>query len=144
LYWFRSFSEKTQNNMNFCDMAESSYLEKKWRCVKGCGACCHLDPSDRPDLADYLSPGELELYLSMVGEEGWCINYDRDRRECQIYDDRPHFCRVLPETFQAMFGIERKGFNDFAIACCQEQIAGVYGEDSLEMDRYNQAVAADF
>ena len=48
-----------------------------WRCVKHCGACCHLDPADRPNLEDYLSAEELEVYLSMVGEGGWCVNFDR-------------------------------------------------------------------
>ncbi|HBK65262.1 MAG TPA: YkgJ family cysteine cluster protein, partial [Cyanobacteria bacterium UBA11166] len=42
-----------------------------WLCVKQCGACCHLDPAERPELADYLSPEDLQLYLSMVGEGGW-------------------------------------------------------------------------
>jgi len=45
-----------------------------WRCVKQCGACCHLDPTERPDLEEYLSSEELALYLSMVGEGGWCVN----------------------------------------------------------------------
>ena len=44
-----------------------------WQCVKQCGACCHLDSEERPDIYDYLSPEEVELYLSMVGEGG-CRN----------------------------------------------------------------------
>jgi hypothetical protein len=51
-----------------------------WRCLKQCGACCHLDPADRPDLPEYLSPEEIELYLSLVGEGGWCIHYDPQRQ----------------------------------------------------------------
>lgn len=111
-----------------------------WQCVEGCGACCHLDPSDRPDLEDYLSPEELTQYLSLVGEGGWCINFDHTTRKCRIYEDRPRFCRVTPETFEEMYGVEREEFNDFAIECCQQQIAGVYGEDSPEMKDYNRAV----
>ncbi|NEO03757.1 MAG: YkgJ family cysteine cluster protein, partial [Moorea sp. SIO3I7] len=34
-----------------------------WRCVKQCGACCHLDPAERPGLEEYLLPEELALYL---------------------------------------------------------------------------------
>jgi uncharacterized protein len=109
-----------------------------WLCVNNCGACCHLDPSERPDLEEYLSKEELELYLSMIGEGGWCINYDRSRRKCNIYEQRPRFCRVLPETFEQMFGVEPEGFNEFAIECCHEQIAAVYGEDSEEMQRYDR------
>jgi len=111
-----------------------------WQCVKQCGACCNLTPSDRPDLDEYLLPEELELYMSMVGDGGWCINYDRAKRECRIYADRPRFCRVESEAFQDMYGIEPEELNDFAIECCQEQIIGVYGDLSLEMLRFESAV----
>ena len=118
-------------------------MPEQWLCVQGCGACCHLEPDDRPDLSDYLSAAELELYLSMVGEGGWCINFDHQSRKCQIYDDRPRFCRVLPDTFEAMFGVLVEDFNEFAIDCCREQIEGVYGEESPEMERFDQAVLID-
>jgi uncharacterized protein len=111
-----------------------------WHCVKNCGACCHLEPSDRPDLNDYLSPDELSLYLSLVGEDGWCINFDHDTRECRIYDARPRFCRVEAEAFHNMYGIEADELNDFAIDCCHQQIEGVYGDRSLEMIRFDQAI----
>jgi hypothetical protein len=39
-----------------------------------------------------------------------------------------------------MFGIEPAELNDFAIACCREQIEGVYGERSLESIRFEQAI----
>ena len=110
-----------------------------WRCISNCGACCNLDPADRPDLNDYLSPQQLELYLSMVGEEGWCINFDRAARKCLIYEQRPDFCRVLPDNFEQMYGVEQEEFNEFAIDCCKQQITGVYGEDSEEMKRYERA-----
>lgn len=111
-----------------------------WRCVKQCGACCHLDPNERPDLAEYLTPEELELYLSLVGEGGWCINYDHITRECRIYLNRPRFCRVEPKVFQDMYGITSEDLDDFAIECCQQQISGVYGDRSLEMQRFNRAI----
>lgn len=111
-----------------------------WRCVKQCGACCNLDPADRPDLDQYLSAPELELYLSLVGADGWCVNFDANTRECRIYADRPRFCRVEPDVFQDMYGIEADEVNEFAIACCQEQIEGVYGDRSLEMIRFEQAI----
>jgi uncharacterized protein len=115
----------------------------KWQCVAGCGACCNLAPEERPDLAEYLSDEELKTYLSMVGENGWCINYDHDQRKCQIYEQRPRFCRVQPDTFKSMFGIESAEFNEFAIACCEDQITGVYGEESPELEHYYQAIAQD-
>jgi uncharacterized protein len=115
----------------------------KWQCVSGCGACCNLTPEERPDLEDYLSQEELEQYLSMVGEDGWCINYDHDQRKCNIYEQRPRFCRVKPDNFALMFGVELAEFNEFAIACCQEQIIGVYGEQSPELEYYQQEIKQD-
>ncbi|MGK7906623.1 MAG: YkgJ family cysteine cluster protein [Synechococcus sp.] len=113
---------------------------KFWHCVNGCGACCYLKPDERDELADYLAPEELKLYLSLVGEDGWCVNYDRQQRTCHIYDDRPSFCRVTVATFQQMFGIEAGDLPEFAAACCREHISDVYGEDSTEMQRFNQEV----
>lgn len=113
---------------------------KTWRCVQGCGACCNLNPSDRPDLADYLTPEELTQYLSMVGKGGWCIHFNRDRRTCNIYENRPRFCRVQPDNFQRMYGVEIDEFNDFAIDCCQQQIEGIYGRNSQEMLGYNREI----
>ncbi len=114
-----------------------------WQCVKNCGACCQLDPTDRPELAEYLSPELLQLYLSMVGEDGWCINFDHTTRECNIYEKRPSFCRVEAGTFAAMFGITTEDLNDFAIDCCQQQIEGVYGDRSLEMLVFDRAVGLE-
>ncbi|MFM6194631.1 MAG: YkgJ family cysteine cluster protein [Planktothrix sp.] len=115
-----------------------------WLCVKQCGACCHLDPTERPELEDYLNPEDLQLYLSLVGEDGWCIHFDTETRECKIYDQRPRFCRVQPDVFQELYGIEPEELNDFAIDCCQQQIEGVYGYPSPEMERFNQAVECSF
>ncbi|MGB3694613.1 MAG: YkgJ family cysteine cluster protein [Spirulinaceae cyanobacterium] len=112
-------------------------MKKAWRCVENCGACCYLNPQERPDLEDYLSSEELQLYLSMVGERGWCINFDHSTKKCQIYEQRPRFCRVQPENFQQMFGIELNEFNEFAIDCCHEHIEDIYGEDSEEMLRFD-------
>ncbi len=113
-------------------------MVKTWRCVSHCGACCHLDPAERPELADYLSNSELELYLSMVGEGGWCVNFDRTRREGRIYEERPRFCRVQPDIFERMYGISKQEFDPFAIDCCSQQIEAVYGKDSREMSRYSR------
>jgi len=37
-----------------------------WKCIKNCGACCQLNPDERPDLEEYLTPAQLSQYLSMV------------------------------------------------------------------------------
>lgn len=114
-----------------------------WLCVKQCGACCHLDPAERPDLDQYVSASELELYLSLVGEDGWCVNFDHPTRTCRIYDQRPDFCRVTPEAFHELYGIEPEELNDFAIDCCRQQITGVHGDRSLESIRFEQAIAQE-
>ncbi len=111
-----------------------------WRCVKNCGACCHLDPEERPDLDTYLSPSELEQYLSMVGEDGWCIHFNPENRECQIYGDRPRFCRVQADIFTDLYGITPDELNDFAVHCCREQIEGVYGDSSPESLKFEAAI----
>jgi hypothetical protein len=79
----------------------------KWACVKGCGACCKLGPIEsRPDLEEYLTPDEFTLYGTMIGEDDWCVNFDKETRMCKIYEDRlvmkslgpslpkllPHYC----------------------------------------------------
>jgi uncharacterized protein len=111
-----------------------------WQCIKQCGACCNLDPAERPDLDEYLTPEELQQYLSMVGEGGWCVNFDQKSRECKIYNQRPRFCRVQADIFQDMYDIPPEELNDFAIDCCHQQIEGVYGELSLEILRFERAV----
>ncbi|MEM8603910.1 MAG: YkgJ family cysteine cluster protein [Cyanobacteria bacterium P01_H01_bin.121] len=113
----------------------------RWCCIENCGACCQLDPSQRPELEEYLNPTQLEHYLSLVGPDGWCINFDQISRQCKIYTDRPDFCRVQADTFETMFGIMPADLNDFAIDCCEQQIEGVYGIRSLELLRFQQQVA---
>ncbi|WP_035798219.1 YkgJ family cysteine cluster protein [Crocosphaera chwakensis] len=112
----------------------------RWKCVEGCGACCQLDPGDRPDLEDYLTPEELEHYLSLIGKDGWCIHFDHETRKCSIYEQRPRFCRVQSDIFQQMYDIDPSEFNEFAIECCHQQIEGVYGKQSVEMEHYNRGI----
>lgn len=113
-----------------------------WRCVKQCGACCYLAPEERPDLDTYLTPEELQDYLNLVGDDGWCVHYNSEQRQCGIYADRPRFCRVQPDVFYDLFGIEAQELNDFAIECCREQIDGVYGSGSPEDVRFEAAIQA--
>lgn len=111
-----------------------------WQCVKQCGACCYLAPEERPDLEVYLSADELALYLSLVGQDGWCQHYDRQTRECKIYDDRPAFCRVDAAEYERRYDIDPEDLDEFAIACCREHIADIYGDRSREMLRFDRAV----
>ena len=88
----------------------------------------------------YLTPEEWEQYLSLVGADGWCIHFDADHRRCKIYADRPQFCRVQPDVFQRMYGVAPEDLNDFAIACCRQQIDAVYGDRSLESIRFEREI----
>lgn len=115
-------------------------IQENWRCIANCGACCNLTPEDRPDLEEYLTPQELEIYKTMLQEDGWCRNLDKETRKCLIYEERPNFCRVQADIFQEMYQVEEKDFNEFAIDCCRDQIAGVYGEKSPELVRYNKEI----
>lgn len=111
---------------------------KNWACIKSCGACCKLGPVDsRPDLSSYLTPEELAQYLSMIGQDDWCVNFDQQSRMCKIYDTRPGFCRVDSDRFRSMFGIVEDDFVDFCRFCCKENIGDVYGQESKEMERFD-------
>ena len=42
-----------------------------------------------------------------------------------------------------MFGIEPEDLDEFAIACCEEQIESIYGDRSLEWLRFENAIISD-
>ncbi|MCP9774414.1 YkgJ family cysteine cluster protein [Cyanobium sp. WAJ14-Wanaka] len=113
---------------------------ERWQCISQCGACCRLDPSQRPEALDALEPGQRELYLSMVGADGWCIHYNSGARSCGIYEQRPDFCRV--SNLVNLFGApdQTSNGNDLAIACCKQQIRSEYGGRGRVMKRFLQAI----
>jgi uncharacterized protein len=47
----------------------------------------------------------------MIGDDDWCINYDKENRMCKIYETRPEFCVVDPRKFKTMFGVEQEDLN---------------------------------
>lgn len=84
----------------------------QWACVRNCGACCMLGPIEsRPDLDTYLTADELTQYKSMIGADNWCKHFDKEKRLCTIYDERPRFCTVSPGNFKQMFDIDAEEFN---------------------------------
>jgi len=113
-----------------------------WACVKNCGACCVLDKGpDYPPIEEVLTdPAESSLYRSMIGPDGWCINYDKRSRSCKIHADRPRFCRVEPDIFKALYGIEEKDMDKEACGFCQDQIRSVYGGRSKELKTFQRVV----
>ncbi|BAC88913.1 YkgJ family cysteine cluster protein [Gloeobacter violaceus] len=111
-----------------------------WHCVQNCGACCYLAPEERPFLAEYLSPGLLRLYHSLVGDDGWCVHFDKSRRTCGIYQTRPAFCRVTPEVLRDLYGEDPADLSAWAVHCCREHIDSVWGAQSPERRRFEQEV----
>lgn len=108
-----------------------------WHCIHQCGACCRLCPEERGEALAALSEDQRTTYLSMVGDDGWCIHYDSGGQRCTIYSDRPDFCRV--SELGALFDVPPDHLDSFAIACCRQQIRATYGGRSGVMKRFNRA-----
>lgn len=130
----------------------SSRSGPRWQCITGCGACCRLDPAQRPEALEALSPEQRRTYLAMVGDDGWCIHYDSGAQRCRIYSERPDFCQVANlinlfgrhEQVDQAHGADahgREGDGDrLAIACCLQQIRSEYGGRSRVMKRFLRAL----
>ncbi|XP_057512343.1 uncharacterized protein LOC130794442 [Actinidia eriantha] len=116
--------------------------EPRWQCVEGCGACCKLEkgPAFVTPEEIFTDPSDVELYRSLIGPDGWCINFDKTSRTCSIYSDRPYFCRVEPEIFQTLYGIDKKRFYKEACSCCRDTIKVVYGSKSKELENFNHTI----
>ena len=108
-----------------------------WQCIHQCGACCRLCPEERGEALAALSEIQRTKYLSMVGDDGWCIHYDSGGQRCTIYSDRPDFCRV--SELGVLFDVPTDDIDSFAIACCRQQIRATHGGRSGVMRRFNRA-----
>jgi Fe-S-cluster containining protein len=111
---------------------------EKWTCISGCGSCCRLDPSRRHEAIEALEEEQRRTYLSMVGEDGWCIHFDTGGRRCRIYDQRPDFCRV--SNLVSLFGCEGDDPEALAISCCKDQIRSEVGGRGRVMRRFLRAL----
>ena len=49
----------------------------------------------------------------MIGQDDWCIHYDKQNRQCLQYENRPDFCRMEKATYVKRFGINA---NDFTVS----------------------------
>ncbi|XP_059428190.1 uncharacterized protein LOC132161976 [Corylus avellana] len=121
-----------------------SRKEPLWRCVEGCGACCKLDkgPSFVTPEEVFSDPLDIELYRSLTGPDGWCINFNKGTRTCSIYNDRPYFCRVEPDVFQSLYGVNKKKFNKEACSFCRDTIKDIYGPHSKELENFNRSTSS--
>jgi len=118
-------------------------VTQKWACIEGCGACCHLDLSIRPHtLSVFEEDEDKQTYMSLIGDDGWCINFDQQKKGCTVYEDRPWFCRVQPDTFEEMYGTEEHEMDEFCTSCCRETIEDEYGVKSEVLKRFNAVIAA--
>ena len=108
-----------------------------WRCIHHCGACCRLCPEERGEALAALSEEQRTTYLSMVGDDGWCIHYDSGGQRCTIYAERPDFCRV--SELGTLFDVPPDELDSFAISCCRQQIRATYGGRSGVMRRFDRA-----
>ncbi len=107
-----------------------------WKCVRNCGACCKLDPTERQEALAVLNECQLKKYIEMVGEDGWCKYFDSNSRICRIYEERPDFCRV--DNLPMLFEIPKRDLDSFAISCCHQQISSIYGENSIEKQSFDK------
>ena len=111
----------------------------KWQCVPECGACCNVGGYDADVLDEILrDQSDVDRYMAMLGEDGWCRNYDKQSRTCTTYEDRPWFCQVKKHTLGKVF--EFDDFDKFAIECCFYHIDEIHGPQSDEMKRFESAV----
>ena len=112
---------------------------KSWSCIENCGACCHLDLSDRDDLSGVLSNKDMALIKTMKSKDGWCKYLDKTNRKCMIYESRPHFCRV--NQFSSSFKGYLKNGDKFLIDCCTQHISSIYGRKSEQMKAFKSSVS---
>jgi len=110
----------------------------RWQCIQGCGACCRLDPALRPEALDLLDHEQLQTYLAMVGEDGWCIHYDTGGQRCRIYASRPDFCQV--STIMDQLGAQGEEADALAISFCRQQIRSESGGRGKVMQRFARAL----
>jgi Fe-S-cluster containining protein len=85
-----------------------------------------------------LAPDQRDLYLSMVGADGWCRHFDTGSRRCRIYETRPDFCRV--SSLMSLFGAEGRDADELAISCCLQQIRSENGGRGMVMKRFRRAI----
>ena len=109
-----------------------------WNCIKGCGACCKLDPSTRQEALAVLTEKQQEEFISLVGPDGWCIHYDKLKRSCNVYSQRPDFCHV--SLLPSLFNIDNDQHDMFAIECCTQHIKSTYGGKSKVMRKFRRSL----
>uniref|UniRef100_M1C7J3 Uncharacterized protein n=1 Tax=Solanum tuberosum TaxID=4113 RepID=M1C7J3_SOLTU len=117
--------------------------EPTWQCVQNCGACCKLDKGPNFPSAEEIfdDPSDIEVgWLVVSGSRRKCFFYAVVKYQDMIEFNRPYFCRVEPDIFETLYGIETKKFNKEACSCCIDTIKAVYGSTSKELENFNAAI----
>jgi Fe-S-cluster containining protein len=81
-----------------------------------CGICCTetemlLSQKDirrlekRGFSKNYFVKFDRQGYAQLKNQEGYCVFYDRKKRQCSAYQDRPSGCRVYPVILDEEIGI---------------------------------------
>jgi uncharacterized protein len=117
--------------------------------MKGCGACCFLGDYDVDTLQELLKTADdVAKYVGMIGSDGWCTHFDKEQRNCSVYERRPPFCRVEFDVFNSLYGVEDEAeMNAFAIECCEHHIGQIFpaleedSSESRELQQYRELVA---
>ena len=109
-----------------------------WSCIENCGACCKFDLTNRSNLENKLTNEDFKLIETLTGNDGWCINFDKSKKKCKIYETRPHFCRV--NEFSKAFKEYFKFGDKFLIDCCKQHISSNYGTKSEQMKNFKKTI----
>ncbi|XP_027188986.2 uncharacterized protein, partial [Cicer arietinum] len=138
----RTTTLKTDTTQQKNKISFGKNKELSWHCVEGCGACCKLQkgPSYPSPEEIFTNTSDVELYNSLIGQDGWCIHYEKSTRKCSIYSERPYFCRAEPEVFKSLFGVKEKNFNKEACSFCRDTIKAIYGSSSKELYNFDKSI----
>ena len=112
---------------------------KTWSCIENCGACCRFDLAERESLTEVLSRKDIAQIKSITSKDGWCKYLDKSNGKCNIYESRPHFCRV--DEFSKSFKGFLKNGDKFLIDCCKQHISSIYGRRSKQMKEFKTAIS---
>jgi len=94
-----------------------------WKCIKNCGACCQLNPDERPDLEEYLTPAQVSVPF-MTRDQNFVVFNPIFLPKC-IKLNRENSINLRSIVVMNTLRIF---------------IEDLYGEDSLEMNSYRQQV----
>ena len=109
-----------------------------WQCISHCGACCRLAPNERIEALEALTAKQTSQYLDLVDQDGWCRFFDKSKKRCTIYEQRPDFCNV--KYLLEIFKPQESSLDSFAISSCKQHIRSIYGGRSNVLKRFQFAL----